>query len=403
MNCHRNGQDGMGIRYKRNSLEDGHRFESDHARFMANSVISDRQHSIGGIKTNGRGATLNPGGRHERTSYDVFHDGWETLDELAPFNTQVLIERPRKAITTNQSPDIPFDRSLNPYRGCEHGCIYCFARPSHAYMGHSPGLDFESILYAKTNIAQLLEKEISRPHYQVKPLAIGSNTDPYQPVEKKWRIMREVLELLERTNHPVSIVTKSALILRDIDILSRMAGKNLVRVAISVTSLDRKVTRGMEPRASSPGLRLKTIHDLAQANIPVSVMVAPVIPALNDHELEHILDAAAAAGARGAGFVVLRLPREVSPLFRDWLLKHHPDRYRHVMNLVRSMRGGKDYDAEWNKRLKGTGPYAWQIKRRFDIACKRFDLNRQHQPMDPDLFRPARQENEQLQLFEFKP
>ncbi|MBY5399241.1 PA0069 family radical SAM protein [Rhizobium leguminosarum] len=346
----------------------------------------------------GRGAGLNPTGRFEALQRETVDDGWQTWEELPPFKTEVQVEKPRTAITRNESPDIPFDRSINPYRGCEHGCIYCFARPTHAYMGLSAGLDFETKLFAKPDAAKLLERELARPGYKVRVIAIGTNTDPYQPIEKEWRIMRGILEVLNKANHPVSIVTKSAMILRDIDILQEMAGKNLVRVGISVTTLDRKLARTMEPRAATPPRRLETIHALAEAGIQTAVMAAPLIPALNDHELERILESAKAAGAAEASYVILRLPLEVSPLFRDWLLQHYPDRYRHVMSLVRSMRGGKDYDAEFGKRMKGAGPYAWQIARRFEMAARRFGLTRRSVPLRDDLFVPPDGSGVQLSL-----
>ena len=346
----------------------------------------------------GRGAGLNPGGRFEPSRHESFDDGWQTLEDLPPFKTEVQIEKPRTAITRNTSPDIPFDRSINPYRGCEHGCIYCFARPTHAYMGLSAGLDFESKLFAKPDVAKLLQRELAKPGYAPKVIAIGTNTDPYQPIEKEWRIMRQILEVLNKANHPVSIVTKSALVLRDIDILSELAAKNLVRVSLSVTTLDRKLARTMEPRASTPTRRLEAVRALSDAGIPTSVLVAPIIPALNDHELERILEGAKAAGAREAGYVMLRLPLEVSPLFRDWLLQNYPDRYRHVMSLVREMRGGKDYDAEFGKRMKGAGPYAWQVSRRFEMATKRLGLIRRSIQLRDDLFVPPDGSGVQLSL-----
>jgi DNA repair photolyase len=346
----------------------------------------------------GRGAGLNPSGRFEPMRKEAFDDGWQTLEDLPPFKTEVQVEKPRTAITRNESPDIPFDRSINPYRGCEHGCIYCFARPTHAYMGLSAGLDFEAKLFAKPDIAKLLERELAKPGYKPRVIAIGTNTDPYQPIETEWRIMRQILDVLNKANHPVSIVTKSTLILRDIDILKELAGKNLVRVALSVTTLDRKLARTMEPRASTPARRLEAIRLLSEAGIPTSVIAAPVIPALNDHEMERILDAAKAAGALEAGYVILRLPLEVAPLFRDWLLQNYPDRYRHVMSLVRSMRGGKDYDADFGKRMKGAGPYAWQIARRFEMATKRLGMTRRSMPLRDDLFVPPDGSGVQLSL-----
>jgi DNA repair photolyase len=365
---------------------------------IAEALIAQSGLRVDGERRRGRGAGLNPSGRFEPQSRETFDDGWQTLEELPPFRTEVQIEKPRTAITRNESPDIPFDRSINPYRGCEHGCIYCFARPTHAYMGLSAGLDFEAKLFAKPDAAKLLEREIAKPGYKPRVIAIGTNTDPYQPIEKEWRIMRQILEVLAKANHPVSIVTKSAMIMRDIDILRDMAAKGLVRASLSVTTLDRKLARTMEPRASTPPRRLEAIHALSEAGIPTSVMAAPVIPALNDHELERILDAAHAAGAREAGYVLLRLPLEVSPLFRDWLLQHYPDRYRHVMSLVRSMRGGKDYDAEFGKRMKGAGPYAWQIARRFEMATKRLGMVRRSMPLRDDLFVPPDGSGVQLSL-----
>jgi DNA repair photolyase len=318
-------------------------------------------HRIDPERRRGRGATINPGGRFEAEQRVAEDDGWGSLGELPPFKTEIAYEKARTIITRNDSPDISFDRSINPYRGCEHGCVYCFARPSHAYLGLSPGLDFESKLTAKPDAAALLEKELSAANYQPRTIAIGTNTDPYQPIEKKFRIMREVLEVLARFNHPVGIVTKSALVQRDIDLLAPMAAKGLAKVALSVTTLDPKTARGMEPRAASPMRRLETIRKLSEAGIPVTVLVAPIVPAINEHEIERILDAAKAAGAQEAGYVLLRLPLEVRDIVQEWLLTHHPDKLRHVMSLVRSTRGGKDYDPQWGQRMVGSGPYAWMI------------------------------------------
>jgi len=365
---------------------------------MANAMIEQSGIRVRPERNRGRAAGINPSGRFEPVSRDVFDDGWNSFEDLPPFKTEVQVEKPRTIITRNESPDISFDRSINPYRGCEHGCVYCFARPTHSYMGLSAGVDFESKLFAKPDAAKLLDKELSKQGYQPRTIAIGTNTDPYQPVEKRWRIMREILEVLEARNHPVGIVTKSALVTRDIDILARMAEKGLAKVALSVTTLDRKLARTMEPRAATPTRRLETIRELSNAGIPTSVMVAPIIPGLTDPEIERILDAARAAGARDAGYVILRLPLEVSPIFKDWLLRHYPDRYRHVMSLVRSMRDGKDYDAEWGKRMKGSGPYAWQIGRRFEIAARRLGLNAQKSPLRTDLFVQTRKGAEQLML-----
>lgn len=375
----------------------------DHKAFLAGSSMARRfgamDEQVDEARNRGRAAGINPAGRFEPISRHVFDDGWQTIDELPPFKTEVQGEKPKTIITRNTSPDLSFDRSINPYRGCEHGCIYCFARPTHSYMGLSAGLDFETKLFAKPGAAKLLERELARPGYVARTIAIGTNTDPYQPIEKEWRVTREILEVLEAVGHPVGIVTKSALVTRDIDILSRMAARGLVKVALSITTLDRRLSRAMEPRASTPSLRLKAINDLSQAGIPVSVMVAPVIPALNDHEIERILDSASGAGAQEAGFILLRLPLEVSPIFRDWLLRLYPDRYRHVMNVLRSMRGGKDYDAEWGKRMRGSGPYAWQIGRRFQMVAKKLGLNTVRQKLDVSQFAPPVPEGRQLALF----
>ena len=347
----------------------------------------------------GRGTVSNASGRYERLARQIFDDGWSNLEDLPPFRTTVTEERPKRIITRNQSPDISFDRSINPYRGCEHGCSYCFARPTHAYMGLSPGLDFESSLFAKPNAAELLERELADPGYQPRTVAMGTNTDPYQPIERQWRITRQVLEVLERHNHPVGIVTKSALIARDIDILSRMAERGLAKVALSVTTLDRKLARAMEPRAATPSRRLETIMRLAEAGIPTAVMVAPVIPGLNDQEIESILAAASAAGAREAGYVMLRLPLEVRDLFVEWLEANVPDRAGRVMSLVRQMRGGKDYDAEFGTRMRGSGPVAWTVGRRFELAASRNGFSRERMQLRTDLFsRPVRP-GDQLSLF----
>ncbi len=366
---------------------------------IANAMIERSEIRVRPDRNRGRSAAINPSGRFEPVSRHVFDDGWSTLEELPPFKTEVQVEKPRTIITRNNSPDISFDRSINPYRGCEHGCVYCFARPTHAYMGLSPGLDFESKLFAKPDAAKLLERELARDGYQPRTIAIGTNTDPYQPIERQYRIMREVLEVLDAHNHPVGIVTKSALVTRDIDILSRMAERGLAKVALSVTTLDRMLARVMEPRASTPTKRLEAIRQLSEAGIPASVMVAPILPGLTDSEIERILDAGRAAGARDAGYVILRLPLEVAPIFKDWLLRHYPDRYRHVMSLVRSMRDGKDYDSEWGKRMRGSGPYAWQIGRRFEIAARRLGLNAEKTKLRNDLFRAPARKGEQLKLF----
>ncbi|MDX0458134.1 PA0069 family radical SAM protein [Sinorhizobium medicae] len=365
---------------------------------VAEALVAGTGIRIDVDRRRGRGAALNTSGRFEPKTHEVFDDGWQTIEALPPFKTEVQIEKPKTAITRNDSPDISFDRSINPYRGCEHGCIYCFARPTHAYMGLSAGLDFEAKLFAKPDAPRLLERELARPDYKLRPIAIGTNTDPYQPIEKEWRIMRQILEVLKEANHPVMIVTKSAMVTRDIDLLAPMAEKGLARVGLSVTTLDGKLARNMEPRASTPAKRLEAIRAISEAGIPAGVLVAPIIPALNDHEIERVLDSAKVAGASDASYVLLRLPLEVSPLFRDWLLRNYPDRYRHVMSLVRSMRGGKDYDAEFGKRMKGSGPYAWQIGRRFELAAKRLGLNLTRRQLRSDLFVPPLGMGVQLSL-----
>jgi DNA repair photolyase len=347
----------------------------------------------------GRGAQTNATGRFEPKVAVGFDDGWQSIEDLPPFRTEVAIDTSRKVITRNSSPDIPFDRSINPYRGCEHGCIYCFARPTHAYLGLSPGLDFESKLYMKPDAPELLERELSARNYTPRTIAIGTNTDPYQPIERRYQIMRRILEVLERAGHPVGIVTKSNLVTRDIDILSRMAVRKLVRVGISVTTLDAKLARIMEPRAPAPARRLDALRELAAAGIPTTVMAAPIIPAINDAEIERILDAAAACGVEAAGYVLLRLPLEVRDLFREWLQANFPDRERHVFALIRQTRGGKDYDATFGKRMTGGGPYAWMIRKRFETTCARLGLNVHKTPLTTEHFQPPRKASEQLSLF----
>jgi DNA repair photolyase len=347
----------------------------------------------------GRGTVSNASGRYEPLARIAFDDGWQGLDELPPFKTTVTADSTRKILARNDSPDISFDRSINPYRGCEHGCVYCFARPTHAYLGLSPGLDFESKLFMKPNAPELLERELSAPGYMPKTIAIGTNTDPYQPIERRYKIMRGILEVLERAGHPVGIVTKSNLVLRDLDILSRMAERNLVKVALSVTTLDAKLARTMEPRAATPPRRLEALRQLTAAGVPASAMVAPVIPAINDAEIERILEAVAETGVRHAGYVLLRLPLEVRDLFREWLIENFPDRYRHVFKLIRDTRGGKDYDSTWGKRMTGAGPVAWMIGRRFEVACERLGFNKARASTTTEHFRPPRPAAEQLALF----
>jgi len=347
----------------------------------------------------GRGSGSNATSRFDKLQTVALDDGWGALD-LPPrvIRTSVRTDATRSIITRNSSPDVPFDRSVNPYRGCEHGCSYCFARPSHAYLGMSPGLDFESRLLAKPDAAKLLERELRAPGYRPLPMALGTNTDPYQPVERNWRITRQVLEVLRAFNHPVGIVTKGALITRDIDILADMAARHQAKVFMSITTLDRDLARRMEPRAATPERRLQAIRALADAGVPVGVMVAPVIPALNDHELENILEAAADAGAREAGWIMLRLPLEIKELFKEWLAEHVPARAERVMSHVKDMRGGKDYDAQWHVRMKGHGPYADLIDRRFSVATERLGLNRRRWLLDVRGFKPPPQLGEQLSL-----
>ena len=355
----------------------------------------------GGIaagRRHGRGAQTNRSGRYEPIAYEPTDDGWESLAELEALSTEVQEVPARRIITRNESPDIGFDRSINPYRGCEHGCIYCFARPTHAFLGLSPGLDFETKLFAKTNAARALEHELAEPGYKVRTIAIGTNTDPYQPVERRYRIMRRILEVLSAANHPVGIVTKSALVLRDLDLLKPMAERGLVKVALSVTTLDRKLARVMEPRASTPDKRLETLQRLVDAGVPASVMVAPVIPGLTDTEMERILERAASIGVKNAGYVLLRLPLEIGDLFTEWLKANCPDRANRVLSLMRSTRGGKLYDAKWGERMVGEGAYAWIIGRRFEVAAQRLGLNQSSVELRTDRFTPPALPGQQLSL-----
>jgi DNA repair photolyase len=347
----------------------------------------------------GRGSVSNPLGRLETVSREGFTDGWDLDEELPSIKTEVTIEKARTIITRNDSPDILFDRSINPYRGCEHGCSYCFARPSHAFQGLSSGLDFETKLFAKTNAPDLLLKEISARNYEPRTIALGTNTDPYQPIERRFRITRSILEVLSLVNHPVGIVTKSALVTRDLDILRSMTERRLVKVAISVTTLDPKLARQMEPRAASPAKRLETMRKLTEAGIPVTVLVAPVIPAINDHEVESILEASRKAGADEAGYVLLRLPHDLKDLMRDWLLEHYPDRLGRVFSILGETRGGKDYDSRWKVRQTGVGPFAWILGRRFEQATKRLGFNERRLSLRTDLFRIPEAEPVQLALF----
>jgi DNA repair photolyase len=347
----------------------------------------------------GRGARSNASGRYERETRALVDDGWTREDEEPPaLKTEVLRDSSRTIITRNKSPDISFEQSINPYKGCEHGCVYCFARPTHAYLGLSPGADFESRLFAKPNAAELLARELSAPGYVPKVIAMGTNTDPYQPIERQLKITRAILEVLRDHRHPVGIVTKSPLILRDLDILAPMAEEGLARAALSVTTLDRKLARTMEPRAATPGRRIDAIRELTRAGVPASVMFAPVIPALNDEELETVLATAAEAGASSAGYVLLRLPLEIKDLFREWLEEKVPGRAKHVMSLIRQMRGGKDYDSQWHTRMKGTGPYAEMIAKRFHMAIRRLGLNQERKPLSTEKFRRPPRTGDQLCL-----
>ncbi len=340
--------------------------------------------------TRGRGAAVNPVGRFESFVPELFDDGWDSLAELPALKTEVFTETPKSIITRNDSPDISFDRSINPYRGCEHGCVYCYARPSHAYMGLSPGRDFESKIFVKPNAAALLREELTATNYTPRTIALGANTDCYQPIERTHRITRSVIEVLAEFRHPFGIVTKSALVLRDLDLLAPLAAEGLVKVAVSVTTLDAKLARSMEPRASTPSKRIGAIEALAKAGIPVVVMVGPVIPGLNDSEIETILKAARNAGAREAGYTMLRLPHEVKEIFKDWLEREQPDKAGKVVSLVRSVRGGKENEPQFGTRMVGSGPYAWQIGRRFQLACQRLGLNVDRVKLRSDLFaRPA--------------
>ena len=347
----------------------------------------------------GRAAGSNHVGRFEALQREVVDDGWARDETLPVLRTQTDIEVPRSVISYNISPDLPFDRSINPYRGCEHGCVYCFARPSHAYLGLSPGLDFETRLIARPQAPDVLKQELAAKKYKVAPIAIGTNTDPYQPIEKKHEIMRACLQVLSDAGHPVAIVTKGSLIERDIDILGDMAVRGLVRVGISVTTLDAKLCRLMEPRAPTPQRRMQMIRRLTAAGIPVRIMASPMIPALTDPEMELILRSGRDAGARYASWIMLRLPREVSPLVQDWLAAHYPDRAGRIMSRLREMHGGKEYDATWHRRMRGEGPYADMVAQRFKVAVKRLDLGRKAPPMRCDLFRAPVLQGAQMSLF----
>jgi len=341
-----------------------------------------------------RGARSHLRGRFESVAREAFDDGWTPEERpQTELKTEVTIERARSIVSHNDSPDVGFDRSINPYRGCEHGCIYCYARPSHAYLELSPGLDFETKLFAKTNAAEQLREELARPGYRPSPIALGANTDCYQPIERKFKITRQILEVLAECEHPVTIVTKSALVERDLDLLGPMAAKKLVKVFVSIGTLDRELARKLEPRAASPQRRLDILRNLNEHHVPSGVMVAALIPALNDKTLEHVLEAAAQAGAAEAAYVIMRLPNELKDLFKEWLAEHYPQRAAHVMSVIRDLRGGKDNDPRFGTRMSGTGNYAELIAKRFDIACRRFGLNGHGAPraraeLDCSRFRP---------------
>lgn len=356
------------------------------------------------MRIKNRGAISNPAGRFEKSHREDFDDGWDSnTDEetLPPLETTLLRENAKSIITRNDSPDIGFDQSINPYRGCEHGCIYCYARPAHAYMNMSPGLDFESKIFYKADAAKLLEKELSNPNYQCQPIMLGANTDPYQPVESKLKITRGILEILNRTNHPVAVITKSTLIERDIDILADMAKRGLAKVAVSITTLSTPLKQILEPRAATPKARLNVIRQFSAAGIPVRVMAAPMIPLINDAELEKILQLAKAAGAINAGYTFIRLPYEVKDLFKEWLAKHFPQRAEHVMSIIRQMRNGKEYDATFGKRMRGEGEFAQLLATRFKLACKRLQLNESSQtPLDTQSFKRPKPFSPQLDLFD---
>jgi len=355
---------------------------------------------IGHRPFKGRGAASNPAVRFEATTREQSHDGWYEDEIVEHLSETVLPDRARSVITTNNSPDVGFDQSINPYRGCSHGCVYCFARPTHAYLGLSPGLDFETKLFYKADAVKILEAELSKPKYVCKPIALGINTDGYQPLEKRLEVTRGILGVLARCRHPVTIVTKSALVVRDIDLLTDLARDRLVSVMVSITSLTNDIKRTLEPRTASPQARLRVVQQLAQAGIPVGVLVAPVIPAITDHEMEDILAAAKEAGAGSAGYVLLRLPHEVKILFREWLAEHYPDRAKHVMSLINQTQGGKDYDAEFGRRMTGTGPYAELLRTRFELARRKcgFDSARDRHELDVSLFRPPTPDQSQLTL-----
>ena len=348
----------------------------------------------------GRGAVGNPAGRFEVRTVDPFDDGWSrTREEPAKLVTEVREEFARTILSKNSSPDIPFDVSINPYRGCEHGCIYCFARPTHSFLDLSPGLDFESKLVAKPNGPELLRTALRKPGYEPRPIALGTNTDPYQPIERDYSLTRKILEVLQEFRHPATIVTKSAMVLRDLDLLQSMAAAGRIHVYLSVTTLDRSLAGTMEPRAATPEKRLDALAELTAAGVPCGVLAAPMIPALNDHELERILEAARDRGVTQAGYILLRLPHEVAPLFEEWLNTHYPAKAAHVLSVMRQMRGGALYRAEWGRRMRGSGPFADLLRTRFETACRRLGLNRERPTLDTAAFRVPPQPGDQRDLF----
>lgn len=360
---------------------------------------ASRTYRIPAERRRGRAASGNPAVRFDAAHRVAVDDGWETDPDLPPFRTEVSVEIPRRAITSNSSPDLGFERSINPYRGCEHGCIYCYARPTHAFLGLSPGLDFETRLIARPELPKVLERELSSGRYRPKVIAIGTNTDPYQPIERDFGVTRQILQTLQEFRHPVGIVTKGTLIERDLDILGELGQAGLARVGLSVTTLDPDVARKMEPRVPAPARRLRTIERLTKAGCPVRVMVSPIVPALTDHEMEGIMAAARDAGAIAASYVMLRLPLEVAELFRTWLVERFPERAARVMNRVRDTQGGRDYDSNWGRRMTGTGPFAELVARRFAVACSRLGLRRRLVPLRTDLFRVPVRSGEQMSLF----
>ncbi len=369
------------------------------SKFVKAAAAEEDAPPVDTDRRRGRGARSNASSRFDGERRADFDDGWKSLCDLPDFKTDIILETARRIITTNDSPDISFDQSINAYRGCEHGCIYCYARPTHSYLGYSAGLDFETKLIAKTNAVELLEREIAKPGYVVKPIMLGSNTDPYQPIEREQRLTRRLLEVFDRTSHPAGIVTKSALVLRDIDLLGSLASRGLVKVALSITTLDHKLARRMEPRASTPMKRMEALRRLSEAGVPTVIMTAPIIPAINDHEIETLLAGAADAGARQAGYVLLRLPLEISPLFQEWLAEEFPDRAKRVMSLVRSTRGGKDYVSDFGERQTGAGVYAAQIAHRYKIAMQKYKFNQSKLALRRDLFCPPATPSAQFSLF----